>query len=140
MDIETQLLKEYKQFINNKSTYASVVKILPTTPKSFSTFPTIIFKEADNIDFYQGKSTNYLEYVDTLIYQVEIYSKSIAFNGEEVPSRTIVKELEFLTHDFFRQCGFERDSSQKGEYIDMSVDRHIMTFTGRINSWNKQIN
>lgn len=140
MNIENDLLAEYINYIKSKSIYSSIIKILPNTPQSFSSFPTIIFKEANNYDNTNGKSTNNLEYTDYLIYQVEIYSKSITFNGKNIPSRTIVKELEFLTHDFFRQCNFERNSSEKGEYIDLTIDRHIMTFVGTINNWNLKIN
>ena len=134
MDIESQLLKEYKDFILSKTSYSNTL-ILPSTPQSFSTFPTIIFKEADNVDSLDGNTLNSQEYIDNLTYQVEIYSKNIG----KTSSRTIYKELEFLTHDFFRQVGFNRTGSAKGEYLDIAVDRYILLFNGKLNNWNKKI-
>lgn len=133
MDIENELLNEYKEYITKKSKYSPL--ILPNTPQSFSTFPTIIFKEADNIEDVNSKSTNYQEYANLLTYQIEIYSK----NKGAISSRTITKELEFLTYDFFRNVGFKRIASTKGEYIDITIDRYIMIFNAYQNSWNLKL-
>lgn len=137
MDIEIQLLKEYKDYINSKIDYP--VKILPKTPQSLTTFPTILMRETDNSDYLGGKSLNGLEYVDRLTYSIEIYSKDTIVGAKLINSKQIVNELKQLTFEFFRQAGFERISCNIGEYTDFTVDRVIIIEQGKLNNWNKKI-
>lgn len=137
MDVENQLLKEYKDFIKSKVDYDC--KILPKTPESLSSFPTIIFKESGNTDYSQGKTIVNMEYIDRLLYTVEIYTKDIAIGNRIIKSRQLMIELKQLTFDFFRNVGFERMSCDRGEYTDFTVDRLIIVEQGKINNWNKKI-
>ena len=50
MNLEVGLLKEYNSFIKANSVFKDKLLVLPDTPQSFSNFPTIIFKEANNSD------------------------------------------------------------------------------------------
>lgn len=138
-DLETQLLKEFKEFIATKSTFGEKTKILPTTPQSFVTFPTIIFRERNNSDYTRGKALNYVEYIDNLIYQVDIYTKDVVVDGKKYVARDVVTEIKTLVAEFFRNIGFERNNSLKNDYIDKTILRQTMTFTGQMNSWNKKI-
>lgn len=139
MNIETTLLKEYKEFIKKNSIFKDVLKVLPDTPQSFSSFPTIIFKESDNSDSLEVKTLNSIEYGDSLTYQIEFYAKNVKLGNTTYAGRTVINELKELTAKFFRNVGFERESSTRGEYIDISVLRHIQIYTASINNWNKKI-
>lgn len=138
-DLETQLLKEFKEFMATKSTFSDKLKILPNTPQSFVKFPTIIFRERNNSDYSRGKSLNYVEYIDNLIYQVDIYTKDIIVDNKKYVARDVIIELKNLVSEFFRNIGFERNNSLKNDYIDKTIYRQTMTFTGQMNSWNKKI-
>ena len=139
MDIENELLKLYYDFMKANSVFADKLLIVPKTPQSFLTFPTIVFIESSNVDFIQGKSINRQEYMDRLTYTVEFYSKDTQIGNTKYMSAVIIKELTQLTNKFFNRIGFTRVSSNRGEYIDLSIDRHISIFEGKINNWNGQI-
>ena len=136
MNIEVDLLKEYNAFMKKNSVFAEKLQILPDTPQSFSKFPTIIFKEQDNLSLL---TLNRLEFGDNLTYQVDIYTKNITINGTEYNSRVIINELKNLTAKFFKYCGFQREGSTRGEYTDINVKRQTMLFSGSLSSWNKNI-
>lgn len=147
MDIETKLLKEYKDFIRTKSTFGNVAKILPSTPQSFSIYPTIVFSEISNIDYVAGKSLDRSETVDNISYQVDIYTKDVKLKstveGQEVidtyAARTVINELKDLTFKFFNDIGFIRLNATRGEYIDVTVQRYTILFSAKLNNWNMRI-
>ena len=87
MDIETDLLREYKEFMLSKTKFADIIRILPSTPQSFSISPTIVFSEVNNVDYIMGKSLDRVETVDNLSYQIDIYTKDIKLDDK------IVQEL-----------------------------------------------
>lgn len=139
MNIEQVLLKDYYRFIKEKSKFKELLIVLPDTPQSFYNFPTIIFREQSNSDFIRSETTNRTEYADNVIYQVDIYTKNVILDRQEYVAKEIIDELKNLTYEFFRKVGFRRMSSTRGEYIDISVKRQIMTFNARIQSWNNYI-
>ena len=147
MDIETQLLREYKDFITSKSIFGEKVKILPSTPQSFSVYPTIVFSEVNNSDYILGKSLDRLETVDNLMYQVDIYTKDVKLTtkveGQDVTKtyagRTVINELKDLTFKFINDIGFIRENATRGEYIDVTVYRYNIVFTGKLTNWNMKI-
>lgn len=139
MNIEVGLLKEYNSFIKANSVFKDKLLVLPDTPQSFSNFPTIIFKEANNYDSTDLMTLNRMEYGDDLTYQVEIYTKDVVIGNTTYHSRVIINELKDLTAKFFRNVGFTRTSSQRGEYIDINVKRHIMIFNATRQSWDNRI-
>ena len=139
MDIETQLLREYKDFITNKSIFGEKVKILPSTPQSFSVYPTIVFSEVNNVDYLLGKTVDRLETVDRLAYQVDIYTKDVKLDGKTYAGRTVINELKDLTFKFFNDIGFIRENATRGEYIDVTVYRYTILCTGKIANWNTSI-
>ena len=147
MDIETQLLREYKDFITSKSIFGDKVKILPSTPQSFSVYPTIIFSEVNNTDYIYGKSLDRLETVDNLAYQVDIYTKDVKIttkiDNQDVTKtyagRTVINELKDLTFQFINGIGFIRENATRGEYIDVTVYRYTILFTGKLTNWNMKV-
>ena len=139
MDIETQLLREYKDFITNKSIFGEKVKILPSTPQSFSVYPTIVFSEVNNTDYILGKSLDRLETVDNLAYQVDIYTKDVKLGDKTYAGRTVINELKDLTFKFINGIGFIRENATRGEYIDVTVYRYTILFTGKLTNWNMKI-
>lgn len=139
MNIEQDLLKDYYRFIKEKSIFREVLTVLPDTPQSFYGFPTIIFRNQTDSDNISGLTTNRVEYTDNVIYQVDIYTKNVVVNGKEYVAKDVINELKYLTYDYFRNIGFRRNSSTRGEYIDLSVERQVMTFSATIQSWNNYI-
>lgn len=139
MNIEKDLRKLYYDFIMDNSRFSSLLLIVPKSPQSFTKFPTIVFKENNNVDIIGGKSLNRQEYVDRMSYIVEIYSKDVILDGVKIVSSYVVEELKNLTHKFFNDIGFIRTSSAPSEYVDLSIDRHICTFEGKINNWNGKL-
>ena len=139
MNLEVGLLKEYNSFIKANSVFKDKLLVLPDTPQSFSNFPTIIFKEANNYDSTDLMTLNRMEYGDDLTYQVEIYTKDVVIGNTTYHSRVVINELKELTTKFFRNVGFIRTSSQRGEYIDINVKRHIMIFNATRQSWDNRI-
>jgi len=140
MDIEENLIKMYNDFLKEKSTFKDVLLVVPSTPQSFSKFPTIVFKQSNSSNIVGGRSLNRQEYVDRLTYTVEIYSKDVTIGTTKYISNNVIKEIRDLTHIFFNDIGFNRISSQRGEYIDLTIDRHICLFEGKINNWNSILN
>jgi hypothetical protein len=139
MDIENELLKLYNEFMKANSAFADNLLIVPKTPQSFLKFPTIVFIESSNIDDIRGKSLNRQEYMDRITYTVEIYSKDIVVGNTKYASKVVLKELINLTNKFFNYVGLNRISSNREEFIDLTIDRHISIFEGKINNWNGQI-
>lgn len=139
MIIETDLLKEFKKYMSEKSTFKDVLKIVPTTPRNFTVFPLIVFRERSNTDNLNGKSLNNMEYVDEVLYQVDIYSKDVVVNDKKYISRDVINELRILTADFFRQVGFIRTVDTPNDTLSIELKRRTMTFEGKISSWNMDI-
>lgn len=139
MDLEHELIKMYNDFMKANSAFADKLLIVPKTPQSFSTFPTIVFIESSNVDYLRGKTLNRQEYMDRITYTVEVYSKDTIIGNTKYLSSTIIKELTQLTNKFFNRVGFTRVSSNRGEYIDLTVDRHISIFEAKINNWNGRL-
>ena len=139
MDIENELLKLYNEFMKANSAFADNLLIVPKTPQSFLKFPTIVFIESSNIDDIRGKSLNRQEYMDRITYTVEVYSKDIIVGNTKYASKVVLKELINLTNKFFNYVGLNRISSNREEFIDLTIDRHISIIEGKINNWNGQI-
>lgn len=139
MIIETDLLKEYKEYMSEKSTFANVLKIVPTTPQNFTVFPVIIFRERNNTSVVSATSLNRMEYADELFYQVDIYSKDVIIDKKKYPARDVITELRVLTADFFRQVGFTRTGDTPNDTLSTEVKRRTMTFEAQLASWNKYL-
>ena len=148
IDIETELLREYKEFMFEHSRFLNNDKsILPSTPQSFSIYPTIVFSEVNNIDAILGKSLDRMETVDNLIYQVDIYTKDITITEtvdgvttkKKIAARTVINELKDLTFKFFNDIGFIRENATRSEYIDVTVSRYTIVESGKVNNWNMMI-
>ena len=145
MDIETQIVKEYKEFMISKSIFGELLEnnksILPSSPQSFSKFPTIIIREVSNTSNTNATTLERIEYADNLLYQVDIYaSKDITIGNVKYSSRTVVNELKDLTFEFFRKIGFNRETGSRRDTLDKSIQSYIAVFSGRITSWNARLN
>lgn len=137
---ESVLRKKLLEYIKLKSEYGSYINnIFSKTPQSFSNFPTIILKEVNNTDNILGKTLDNLEYIDDISVQVEIYSKDIVHNKKRVSSLVIVNSLKEIIHNFFRELGFIRETSQPSEYIDINIDRYVFLFSSKVQNWNNQL-
>lgn len=136
MDLENAILKSYYDYMKEKSFFGENLLIVPKTPMSFSSFPTIILKETNNRDYLLGKSLNRQESVAQVTYTVEIYTKDLTYKNNKYVSQYIMNELKQLTYKFFNNIGFIRTSSARGEFMDITVDRNISIFESKINNWN----
>lgn len=135
LDIYSELFKQYKEYINSKSTFAP--KILKKTPQSLTYFPTILMKET--INNTSSQTLNRQEFIDNLAYTIEIYTKDCVVGNTRYASDVVMRDLQYLTFQFFNDMKFNRDMCTNAEYIDRSVDRKIIIFSSKINSWNKNI-
>lgn len=139
MDFETKIVKDFNNYITDKSIFGDTLKVLPDTPQSFATFPTIIVREVSNTQSVTNTSTNYHETADNVAYQVDIYSKAVTIGNKKYQARNVVNELVLLTCNFFMNYGFVRTSGNRNNYIDISVNRYTMLFTTSRNNWNGKI-
>lgn len=135
LDIYSKLFKQYKEYINENSTFAP--KILKKTPQSLTYFPTILMKETINTT--NTGTLNRQEFVDNLAYTIEIYTKDCTVGNTRYASDIVMRDLQYLTFEFFNNMKFNRDMCTNAEYIDRSVDRKIIIFSSKINSWNGRI-
>lgn len=135
LDIYSKLFKEYKEYINEKSQFAP--KIMKKTPQSLSYFPTILMKETTNNT--NAQTLNHQEFVDSLAYTVEIYTKDSVVGTTKYASDIVMRDLQYLTFEFFKNMHFNRDLCTNAEYMDKNVDRKIIIFSSKINSWNAKI-
>ena len=138
-DLENRLIKKYNDYMLEKSIFRDTLKILPSTPQSFATFPTVIIGEISNIQNVNTTSTNRYEYCEDLGYRVTIYTKNITIGNKKYQARNVRKELQLLTFNFFMEYGFIRANGSKGEYPDMEIDRYDMVFRTTRNNWNGKI-
>ena len=138
-DLETRLIKDYYNYMMEKSIFSDTLKILPETPQSFASFPTIIISEINNVQNINSTSTNRNEFADNLGYRVSVYSKITTVGNVKYQARNVRKELVMLTCSFFMDYGFIRNTGTKGEYPDISVDRYEMIFSGTRNNWDGKI-
>lgn len=132
-----ELFNDYYDFIKSKVEYK--VEIEKKSPPNIAKFPTIVFKEVQNVNAIGGTSTNRQELVDLLTYQVDIYTKDLIDENVEHPSLEIQKELKLLTFNFFFHRRFDRTSSDNWENNNIVYDRLTLLFQGRLQSWNKQV-
>lgn len=139
MDIETEIIKEYKEYITKNSIFKDVT-ILPSAPQSFSKFPTIIIREASNSQNIGSTSMDLRETSDNLVYQITIYAKNAVVDNKKYQARDVVRTLRLLTCNFFMNCGFTREEGRRSDYVDLSIHRYILLFSGTINNWNNLIN
>ena len=102
LEIYDILFDYYYNFIKQNS--LTSIKVAKKSPPTITTFPTIILKEVQNINT-DNISLNRQEFVDTISYQVDIYTKDIVENGVEYPSLQLQQELKNLTFDFFLKNG-----------------------------------
>lgn len=137
--IENDLFKEYKAYMLANSQYASKLKIYPTTPKDFATFPTIIMRQINESDYIQGKTTDRLENVSRINYRVSIYAKPTVIGETKYQPKQIIDELRALSSKFFNNIGLDKDSDRPVDNIDLSISRQEMIFSGRVASWNNSL-
>lgn len=135
LDIYNKLFKQYKEYINENSSFAP--KILKKTPQSLSYFPTILMKETINNN--NKRTLNGQEFVDYLAYTIEIYTKDNVVGNMRYASDIVMRDLQYLAFEFFSNMGFNRDMCSNAEYIDQSVDRKIIIFSSKIKSWDGKI-
>lgn len=102
-------------------------------------FPTVIMREALNINQAKGTATNRVETVDLLTYQVDIVTKDLIDENGLHPSLEVLKELKYLVFKFFFDRGFERTSTESWENTNIVYDRLTCLFQGNLQSWNKHI-
>lgn len=139
MDKETQVIKMYKEYIGAKSIFGDACLILPSTPQSFSKFPTIVIKEKETPEIVKTTSFDRSEYADSNVYQIDIYAKDITIGNTKYASRSVINELKRLSFDFIRKYGYTRSVSTQGETLDTSVKRYIIVFNGITRSWNTSL-
>ena len=131
------LFDDYYDYIKSHASF-NVEVIKKSMPKEI-TFPTILMREALNINQTKGTATNRVESVDLLTYQVDIVTKDLIDENGLHPSLELQKELKYLTFNFFFERGYERTSTEYWENTNIVYDRLTCLFQGNLQSWNKHI-
>lgn len=138
MNIETPIFKKFKQYLTDKSQFAP--NVFNSTPKNLAVFPTVIFKENNNIQNLNATTLDRTETVNNITDIIEIYTKDTVINGTSYSKKEITNELKYLIFDFFQSWGFTRTQCTEAEYLNYEVDRHIIIETCSLNSWNRKMN
>ena len=138
MNIEPTIFKYFKKYLQDKSRFSP--NVFNDIPKNLAVFPTVTFMENDNTNNNNATTLDRTEYVNNIVYTIEIYTKDMVINGVSCPKKEITNELKYLIFDFFQSWGFSRTQCSKAEYLNYEVDRHIIIETCSLNNWNRKIN
>lgn len=138
MNIETPMFKNLKQYLISKSQFSP--NVFNDVPKNLAVFPTITFKETNNIENIRHTTLDRLENVNDITDTIEIYTKDMVIDGKTYSKKEITNELKYLIFDFFQFYGFIRTEATQGEYLNLEVDRYIIVETCSVNNWNRKIN
>lgn len=137
LDYYDEIFDDFYNYIKeNASVEVNVDK--KTLPSQIE-FPTVLMREALNINQTGGTSTNHQESVDLLTYQVDVVTKDVTDENGFHHSMEIQKELKYLIFNFFFHRGFERTSSEQWQNTNIVYDRLTLLFQGNLQSWNKRI-
>lgn len=137
LDNYDTLFDDLYNYINS---YASIkTEVIKKSLPDKIEFPTVLMREALNINQDRGTATNRVETVDLLTYQVDIVTKDVIDENGLHPSLEIQKELKYLIFKFFFERGYERTSTEYWENTNIVYDRLTCLFQGNLQSWNKHI-
>lgn len=136
-DIENYIFLKFKEYMETKSKFNP--KVFSKTPKELAQFPTIIFKEINNVDNMTYRSLDRTQRVYQITDTIEIYTKDMPIGDKKYASKVIMSELKYLVFDFFELYGFQRTSCDIVDYYDYQVDRMVITVVCNQNNWNKKI-
>ena len=141
VDIESYIFLKLRDYLANNSKFITnpTKQVFTKAPKQLADFPTIVFKETNNIDDNRYKSLNRTELVNQITDTIEIYTKDIVLDGVRYASKTIMSELKYLIFDFFEYIGADRLDCTPAEYNDYQVDRLVIIERYYQNNWNEKI-
>ena len=137
MNVENILFNLYKDYMKKESKFEPTV--LPSSSKSLTKFPTILFKEQNNVDNMQYTTLDRTQKVSDLTLVVEIYTQNKNVGNTKYASKYIMDELKYLTFDFFDVFGCQRMSCEPAEYYNKEVDRLVIIYSCSVNNWNRKI-
>ena len=137
MIIEDEIILEYKTFMRENSMFGEMFNVFPTTPKNEPKFPCAVLKDISDTNY--NVTLNKIEYIDTISFQLDLYSKDIIMENKKYPARQVINELRELTYKFFLKAGFNRDRDTRGETRSVELLRRTMIYSANISSWNKNI-
>lgn len=127
IDLETPLREALKEFLD--SNYDLKVKVTGYAKHSSSYFPVVEFKIFDSVS---GEETlNRYEQYDNMIYEVNIYAKTIEKEDGEVRTEVeIANDLKILVNNFLdNKVGMKRTMCQVSPNLDLDIYRIIMRFS-----------
>ncbi len=140
-DIENYVFLDLREYLSKKSKFITdaTKQVCSRPPKQLAVFPTIVFRETNNIDDTRYRSLDRSQLVNQITDTIEIYTQDMVLNGVRYASKTIMSELKYLVFDFFEQIGAVRISAGLAETSDYQVDRYVITERYYQNNWNKKI-
>lgn len=138
MDVENIILNELKKYLTDNSIFEP--EVLPKSARTVSKFPTVIFRERNNVNDLAHTSMDRTQIVNNISAFVEIYTQDKVVGNTKYASKYISDELKFLVFDFFDMLGAERTGCDFAEYYNKEVDRLVITYSYSVNSWNRKIN
>lgn len=115
-------------FINEYKT----INVHQKMPNNVTKYPVIILTEKNNLS--NSKTTNGEEAIDTLRYEVEIYSTDLPVNGEMVSSDRICRQIQKQVDEILgKKLKMERTSASPTPNLDTTIYRIVMQYNTRIN-------
>lgn len=137
MNIENTIFQEYKEYLKEHSKFNPLV--VPNSNKTLTKFPTVLFKEQNNVSNVSHTTINREQIVNNITDVIEIYTQNQIIDGVEYASKVVMNELKYLTFDFFDYVGATRTDCSPAEYINKEVDRLVIIYTYSVNNWNRKI-
>lgn len=136
-DVENYMFQKLSKYLEKNSKFNP--KVFSKAPKDLPKFPTVVFKETNNIDAIQYRSLDRRERVYQITNTIEIYTKDQTVGGTRVSSKTIMSELKHLVFEFFELVGATRVSSSYVESYDNQIERYVIVVRYLQTSWNRLI-
>lgn len=101
-------------------------------PNNVTKYPVVVLTERGNS--HNSKSTMGEEKIDSLRYEVEIYTTDLPVNGQMVSSVTIGREIQREVDEIMgNKLKMERTSASPTPNLDTTIYRILMQYNTRIN-------
>lgn len=122
------IFKAYKTFMQDKLDYD--VTILKHYNSSKVDFPLVTLELTNNIDADSNSLLN-IDYFEWYYFTINIYTKDMVVNEEQVASNVINNQICNLTMEFFRKINMKKVLNKFIPNIDNNILRKNLQYEGQ---------
>ena len=122
------IFKAYKTFMQDKLDYD--VTILKHYNGSKVDFPLVTLELTNNIDADSNSLLN-IDYFEWYYFTINIYTKDMVVNEEQVASNVINNQICNLTMEFFRKINMKKVLNKFIPNIDNNILRRNLQYEGQ---------